>query len=60
MQTQPTHTEAEYAEARKLRDAIYGHNQGDSSWLNCRDNWVADLEWLKERQPKPKDASGTR
>lgn len=44
-------------EARRLRDAIYGPLDNEQSWLNMRSAWMADIEWLRARQPaQPPDA----
>jgi len=38
-------------ETRRLRDAIYG-KETENNWENCKDNWIADLEWLRKHAPK--------
>jgi len=47
-------------EARRLRDAIYG-KQTETNWVNCKDNWVKDIDWLrrtvKEQEEKAKVSS---
>lgn len=34
-------------EARRLRDKVYGHKISDKEWANCREKWIADIEWLR-------------
>lgn len=35
-------------EARRLRDIIYGEQKDPNNWPYCKDNWVKDIEWLRQ------------
>jgi len=36
-------------EARKLRDKVYGKLISDDSWESVANNWMNDIEWLREQ-----------
>jgi hypothetical protein len=46
------------AEARRLRDAVYGEGISDAAWKGkLAREWMADIVWLREMS---KRAGGTR
>lgn len=36
-------------EARALRNIVYVHAIGRKGWASCKDNWIRDIEWLRQR-----------
>lgn len=40
------------AEARRLRDQVYGTPISDKEWENCKQNWMRDIEWLRAQTKK--------
>jgi hypothetical protein len=40
--------EARLREVRALRDAVYEKPISDKEWMNCAQNWLEDIQWLRD------------
>lgn len=50
-----------HVQVRALRDQVYGKPSTDKNWESCKDEWLKDLDWLRNAangilppRPKPK------